>query len=439
MFEVKEKPRMVERALLVGVETPQTGHTEAENLLEELRELVRNLRVHVVDSVIVRMKTPTPRLLLGAGKAAEIIKHARDLNCDCIVFDHELSPGQQRNWETESRLCVIDRQEVILDIFGERAHTREAVLQVDLARMEYNLPRLKRAWTHLSRQRGGGVTQRGEGEAQLELDQRMVRNRIARLKRELGDVVKQRAVQRKQRERIPVPTGAIVGYTNAGKSSLLNQLSGSGIYAANQLFATLDPTTRQLELPSGQKALLTDTVGFVRRLPHRLIDAFKATLEEAVVADFLVHVVDASTPAFEDHYQTTLAVLHELGADHKPTFVVFNKIDKIEGSAPRMLDFREEMHPILQVSAHTGTGLAALRAAIDAHLANKLTITELLIPYNRYDLISRLHDSGCIKEEKAQDQGVHIVGNIPSRLRNQVEPFLLNGSAAPPETLSRHA
>lgn len=266
MIDIKEKPKMVERALLVGVAQANTTEKEVSLLLDELEELVNNLGILVVRKEIVRLREYQARFLLGTGKVNYIKNLAFAEECDCIVFDEMLSPAQQRNWEAETKLCVIDRQEVILDIFAERAQTREAVLQVDLARSEYNLPRLKNAWTHLSRQRGGGTTQRGEGEAQIELDQRMVRNRIAKLKRELEQVVQHRMTQRKQRQRVPVPTAAIVGYTNAGKSSLLNCITGADVLAANKLFATLDPTTRQAELPSGQKILLTDTVGFVRKL-----------------------------------------------------------------------------------------------------------------------------------------------------------------------------
>ena len=268
-FIAEKKP--VSRALLVGVQTPDMKPGEGKELLGELKELVENLDLTITRTVLVTLREHRqPKFLIGSGKAAELIALARADEADVIVVDEELSPSQQRNWEEESGLAVIDRQEVILEIFADRAQTREAVLQVALARMEYSLPRLTRAWSHLSRQRGKGSLG-GEGETQLEQDRRIVRDRIAHLKEELVSVLSQRATQRTKRLRTPVPGTAIVGYTNAGKSSLLNKLTGSQIYAADKLFATLDPTTRQLALPDGRTLLVTDTVGFIRRLPHRLV------------------------------------------------------------------------------------------------------------------------------------------------------------------------
>src|SRR3954462_1943462 len=270
-FLDETRPNILERAFLVGVQTSEMRDGEGAELLSELKELVENLRITVTRSTLVNLRRPTPALLLGSGKAEELIALAKEDGADVIVFDEALSPGQQRNWEEMSGLAVIDRQEVILEIFADRARTREAILQVALARMEYSLPRLTRAWTHLSRQRGAG-SMGGEGETQLEQDRRIVRDRITHLKAELASVVKQRDVQRRRRQRVPIPTTAIVGYTNAGKSSLLNQLTGAAVLAADKLFATLDPTTRQLELPDGRKLLVTDPVGFIRRLPHRLVE-----------------------------------------------------------------------------------------------------------------------------------------------------------------------
>ncbi len=431
MFEVREKPKLVERALLVGVQRPEDSEASINGLLDELRELVETLGIGVEDRVIARLREPQARLLLGSGKTESIITLARERQCDCIVFDAELTPGQQRNWETLSGLCVIDRQEIILDIFHERAQTKEAVLQVELARAEHSLPRLKNAWTHLSRQRGGGVTQRGEGEAQIELDQRMVRRQIASLRRELEHVVKQRKVQRSQRQRIPLPTGAIVGYTNSGKSTLLNALTGADVVAEDKLFATLDPTTRRMILPGGQKILLTDTVGFVRRLPHRLVDAFKATLEEAVQSDFLIHVVDLTNPDMVEHFETTVAVLKELGAADNPTIHVLNKIDALDlngADRPRTPD--GSLLPIsdgLYVSALSGRGLEDLASAIVTLLAKERRTVELLIPHNRYDLMHRLHEAGAVRHEHATDDGIEVVGAIPQSLESAVAPFVVEG------------
>lgn len=422
MFEVREKPKMVERAYLVGVGVRE--HGAAEPLLEELKELVETLGIGIVGSEVVAVREPQAKYLLGSGKVAEILERARAAAADCLVLDAELTPGQQRNWEAESGLCVIDRQEVIIDIFSERAHTREAVLQVALARAEHSLPRLKNAWTHLSRQRGGGgVTQRGEGEAQIELDARMVRQRIARLKRELADVVKQRDTQRKQRQRVPVPTAAIVGYTNAGKSTLLNRWSGANVLAEDKLFATLDPTTRQVRLATGQKLLLTDTVGFVRRLPHALVDAFKATLEEAVLADFLIHVVDLSNPEYTAHMQTTLEVLKQLGADSQRILTVLNKVD----NAPEVGQPDSALCGVglVRVSALTGEGMAELNAACETMLSDRVEARVYLFGHDRYDLVHRLHLLGAVKSETVEDEGVRVHANVPVRELTRFEAFAI--------------
>ncbi|NDV62037.1 GTPase HflX [Puniceicoccales bacterium CK1056] len=414
---------MVERAYLVGVAGPTDSESDCESLLDELEELVNTLRIGIVGKEQVRMRKPQARYLLGSGKMESVVERAREIRADCLVFEAELSPAQQRNWEAASGMCVIDRQEVILDIFSERAQTREAVLQVELARAEHSLPRLKNAWTHLSRQRGGGgVTQRGEGEAQIELDARMVRTRIAKLKKELEAVIRHRDTQRKQRQRVPVPTAAIVGYTNAGKSTLLNALTGARVLSEDKLFATLDPTTRQMRLPSGQKLLLTDTVGFVRRLPHKLVEAFKATLEEAVLADFLVHVVDISNPEYEQQLVTTNAVLKELGADEKRMITVFNKLDRVPAvRLPKGLS-----RPSVPVSAMTGEGLLELTAQFEQFLEDRMVTMDLLIPFDRYELISQLHQQGTVKEEKAGDEGLRLVANVPNRIRSQYEEFVVS-------------
>jgi GTP-binding protein HflX len=419
------------RALLVGLQNGDQTREEAEALLEELAELCANLGLTVAARNLVHLRKANPRFLLGAGKTEEIIAQARANNCGLVVFDDELHPAQQRNWEVESGLTVIDRQEVILDIFAARAHTREARLQVELAQQEYSLPRLRRAWTHLSRQRGGGATQRGEGETQLQLDQRIIRDRIQRLRGELAIVRKQRGVQRRQRLRVPLPTAAIVGYTNSGKSTLLNALTGSHQLAEDKLFATLDPTTRRLRLPSSRLLLLTDTVGFVRRLPHRLVEAFKATLEEALVADFLIHVVDAASPEAVQHHATTLAVLAELGAGHPHILTVFNKIDRVSDPL-RILELKAQFPGALFISARTGAGLEALLARLDRESSGETTPLRLLIPHSRYDLINRLHQAGAVQIERPGDEGVYIEGLVPARWLDTVRPYVI---AAPVEKL----
>jgi GTP-binding protein HflX len=288
--------------------------------------------------------------------------------------------------------------------------------------MEYSLPRLTRAWTHLSRQRGKG-SMGGEGETQLEQDRRVVRDRIAHLKEELAKVVRQRGVQRTRRVRVPLPTASIVGYTNAGKSSLLNKLTGSQVLAENKLFATLDPTTRQLVLPGNQKLLLTDTVGFIRRLPHGLIEAFKATLEEVLVADFLIHVVDITNPHFEKHRQTTLGVLAELGAGDRPIVNVFNKVDLADAQETRAA--KQAVPDALLVSARTGAGISALEERCREMVAHGAGAVQLLIPLDRYDLVARLHALGHVQEQEHREDGFLVTGRFPPSQAGALEAYVL--------------
>jgi len=417
-----DKPSKLERAFLIGVQTDQMKEGEGAELLLELKELVENLRITVERSTLVNLRRPTPALLLGSGKAQELVDLAKADGADVIVFDEALSPAQQRNWEELSGLAVIDRQEVILEIFADRAHTREAILQVALARMEYSLPRLTRAWTHLSRQRGKGAMG-GEGETQLENDRRTVRDRITHLKAELASVVKQRDIQRRKRQRVPIPTCAIVGYTNAGKSTLLNSLTGAQVLAANKLFATLDPTTRQLVLRGNQKLLVTDTVGFIRRLPHGLVEAFKATLEEVIVADFLVHVVDVTNANFEQHHATTLGVLAELGASDQTIVTVFNKVDA--ATPPMIARARRLVPEALFVSALSRVGLDALESRCLELIAEAHSATELLVPHTRYDVIARLHAVGHVQSEEQEDGGVRLFGRFPPTQAAFFAPFVV--------------
>ena len=422
MFEIRDKPNMVERALLVGVYFDKYGVKEAESLLDELRELVKTLGIGVVDQLLVRVPKSHARYLMGTGKTAEVIDVAKDLECDCIIFDNELSPAQQRAWEEDSNICVIDRQEVILDIFNVRAQTKEARLQVQLARMEYSLPRLTRMWTHLDRQ-GGGVGARGEGEKQLETDRRLARKRIDRVKAQLEEVRKQRSTQRKERSRMPLPHASIVGYTNAGKSTLLNRLTGSTVLAEDMLFATLDTTTRRIELPDGQPLLLTDTVGFIRRLPHRLVQAFKATLEEALLADFLIHLLDASDPEVMGTYKTTQEVLAELGADEKRKLLVFNKVDLVEDEATRR-ELESKFPEACFISAGTGEGLEHLENRMSTMLAKRVQRLHLRIPQSRHDVVTRLHRDGKVISTDYEGQDVLLQAVIPKALQDLVTPFI---------------
>ena len=427
MHDIREKPKMVERAMLIGLTLPDQKVHETNSLLAELRELVTTLGIQVQHEIQLTIRKPHAKFLLGSGSAIELIKEAYIRECDVIIFDNELTPTQQRNWEkaAEDKILVIDRQEIILDIFSQRAKTKEASLQVELARLQYNLPRLKNAWTHLSRQRGGASVQRDAGETQLELDQRMVRTQIARVKRELGNVIRHRNLQRKKRMNVPMPTCAIVGYTNAGKSSLLNKLTHSSILAEDKLFATLDPTSRRCTLPNGHSLIITDTVGFVRNLPHRLVDAFKATLEEAVVSNFLIHVLDVSNPEVEAHMNTTLGVLEELGANDKKILTVFNKTDLLENSN-RQIELSLKYPEAIFVSVYSGEGIPNLLEQIEKIVENNFTQLKLFIPHERYDLIARLHREGAVYKEKTDDNGTYISGSAPDRLIKMLSPYLLN-------------
>ncbi len=422
---------MVERALLVSCSFARDDKDQAASLLEELRELVSTLGIGIVDSLQVHVRDSNKRYLMGKGKAHEIMELAADLKCDCIVFDNELSPAQQRAWEEESNITTIDRQEIILDIFNMRAQTKEARLQVELARMEYSLPRLARMWAHLGRQRGGAGggkgAARGEGEQQIEVDRRIARKRIGKIKEELAHVRKVRETQRKERLRTPVPTAAIVGYTNAGKSSLLNALTGSEVYVEDQLFATLDPTTRKIELPDGQSLLLTDTVGFVRNLPHRLVEAFKATLEEAILADFLVHVLDGSAPDIYDHHRTTMEVLAELGADEKRILLAVNKVDLIE-ARERLHELQTHFGDAIFISATGGQGLDLLCNRMNEMLLNRVLSLELRIPQSRQDLVSLVHREGKVLSQDYEGNDVLMRTLIPVRHESRLREFVI-----PPE------
>lgn len=428
MFEVRQKPEMVERALLVRFCFDPREMDEAESLLEELGELVKTLGIEVVDSVLARCRDMHKKLLCGTGKADEIVSLARAHDCDVIVIDNGLAPSQQREWEKLADLCVIDREEVILDIFAKRAQTKEARLQVELARMQYALPRLARMWGHLDREGGsgggqGGGAARGMGEKQIEVDRRLANLSIDRCKRELEQVRKQRRTQRKEREKLETPHAAIVGYTNAGKSTLLNALSGADVMAKDMLFATLDTTTRRIDLPDGQPLLLTDTVGFVRNLPHRLVEAFKATLEEAVLADFLIHVLDATSPEIERFHRTTLEVLDELGAEGKPTITVLNKIDLVED--PEQIASLARMFPdALRVSAFTRAGLDQLLDACSVALADRVRCLDYRIPQQRADLVGLLHRDAKVLSTDYEGNDILVRAVVPPMLAGRLEAFV---------------
>lgn len=426
---------LTERAFLVGVELkrPKNGDLsfKVEDSLEELGALADTAGLAVEGGTYQRLDSINPATLIGTGKIEELQSYRDELNIDVFVFDDELSPRQQRELEKSLNVKVVDRTALILDIFARHASTREGQLQVELAQYEYRLPRLTRMWTHLARQAGGraggatgGVGVRGPGETQLEVDRREISHRIAHLKDELEKVRAHRARYRKQRRRAGIPVVAIVGYTNAGKSTLLNALAQADVYAADQLFATLDPTTRRVTLPSGLEVLFSDTVGFIQKLPTDLVAAFRATLEEIVEANLILHVVDITHQNAAEQAATVANTLEEIGATQAPVLVALNKIDLL--SDPEgVIESLAEYPNSLGVSAKTGQGLPALLARIEGVLQATRSTLALLIPYERGDLVSLLYDQAIVEREAHQADGTRLEVHVPEHLRELVRPYQL--------------
>jgi GTP-binding protein HflX len=422
---IETRNRKTERVYLVGVELKSRSSWELRDSLGELAELAVTAGADVVGDVIQKMATPCAATFIGKGKADEIAKICRGEDVDTVIFDDELAPAQSRNLEVVLNCKVLDRTTLILDIFAQRARTREGKLQIELAQLQHLLPRLTRFWGHLSRQKGGIGMRGGEGETQLETDRRRVQDRIARIQRELQLVRRQRSTQRQGRQRNHWALASIVGYTNAGKSTLLNTLTGAGVLAEDKLFATLDPTTRRLRLPTNQNVLLTDTVGFIRKLPHGLVEAFKATLEEVVQADLLVHVVDVSHPQAEKQIQAVDAVLKELGAEGKPTLMVFNKIDQLDGNQDVLTRFLERHPHGVAISATTGEGIPAVLAELGSQLRPIREFLELAVPHDKSGVIARLHEVGQVIERNYEGDIAHFKARIPPHFREEFAPFFV--------------
>src|SRR3954470_20265006 len=419
---IQTRPKKTrERAVLVGLEQAGVSKWDLKDSLDELRELANSAGAEVVETVTQKLNRPTAPYYIGKGKAELIKDSIQNREVTSVIFDDELSPAQGRNLENLLARKVLDRTQLILDIFAQRARSREGRLQIELAQLQYLLPRLTRMWNHLSRQTGG-IGTRGPGETQLEVDRRRVQERIARLERELKSVRKTRAIQRQGRKRHQWPVAAVVGYTNAGKSTLLNLLTGADVIAEDKLFATLDPTTRSFVLPNKQRVLLTDTVGFLRKLPHTLIESFKATLEEVCEADLLIHIVDLSHPRVDEQMEAVDRVIKELDAYGKQTLLVFNKIDLVP-DPDRVQAYLQRFPGSVAISARTGENVAGLVQALENSLSSWRLRSRFRIPTNESALIAEIHRVGHVLELRYEVNDALIVAHVPPDLAQKLERY----------------
>lgn len=413
----------MEKALLITVDLGKRGGWTAQEMAQELKELAQSAGVFAGEEIICRVDKISPVYFIGKGKAQEAAVIARDKKLDAVIFNNDLSSAQQRNLEDIIGIKTIDRTQLILDIFARRARSNEGKVQVELAQLSYLLPRLTGKGVMLSRL-GGGIGTRGPGETKLEVDRRRIRSRIAKLKRDLERLTLHRKLRGKAREKIPIPSIAIIGYTNAGKSTLLNSLTQAKVIAQDQLFSTLDPTIRQFALATNQKVLFVDTVGFLHDLPHHLIESFKATLEEVVDADVLLHIVDITHPKAQQQSDAVYDVLGELGADKKPIITVLNKIDGLDDAVVER--FKKIFDPAIAISALYKRNFEELIDRITIQLSDLVDIIELKIPQARMDILQMIYERGCVlsKEYKAQD--VIIKAQVPIKIKERINKALDN-------------
>jgi GTP-binding protein HflX len=411
------------RVFLVGVELKDRTAADVRESLAELEELATTAGAQIAGTGVQKLAAPVAATYIGPGKAQEFAELCQAEDVDTVIFDDELSPAQTRNLEKIFGCKIMDRTALILEIFGQRARTREGKLQIEHAQLEYLLPRLTRYWSHLSRQRGSTGSIGGEGESQLESDRRKLSERIEKIEEELDAVRRQRETQRAGRQRQQWPLASIVGYTNAGKSTLLNRLTGASVLAEDKLFATLDPTTRRLKLPTNQNVLLTDTVGFIKKLPHGLVEAFMATLEVVVQADLLVHVVDISHPQAAEQIDAVNAVLLEIGAGEKPVLMVFNKMDRLTAAMPAWL--REKYPHAVCLSAKTGDGIAPLLAELGTQLRPIREFLDLRVPLAEAAVIARLHAVGQVVTSRYTGKNARFKVRIPPHLVEEFAAFVV--------------
>ncbi len=412
-------------AVLVGVYAGSEGKMRCEEHLEELQSLAETFGVPVVSKMAAPLRKIEASTFLNTGKLEELSQEIERTEANLVIFDEEISPAQQRNLEKRLKVAVMDRTELILEIFAQRAQTKEARLQIELAQTKYEFPRLKRLWSHFSRQRMSGGYLKGEGEKQIEIDRRLLKRKLERLNSELKEVMKYRQTQSASRRKSGIPTFAIIGYTNAGKSTLLNALTEAGVFVEDKLFATLDPTTRKFTLPNNQEVLLTDTVGFIRKIPHTLVAAFRSTLEAALHDDVLLHLIDVSHPMAEEQATTTHQLLKELNADKAPIITVLNKVDIC--TEPSRIERIRILYPkTVIISASQKTGFKELAEMMMNELTELRKVLKLKIPQSEYALVAEIRRIGNVLYEEYEENNVVIRASIPLNLSHRFDPYLIN-------------